>query len=98
MEKMQIMIPESDKQFIQANIINFETARLGFVKNLHPDILRNYEDIYKRHISPTYVLTVWCSACVLSLMMDLSRWWEANKDEPLVMQTEPQPKKRRARK
>lgn len=93
------MIPENDKQFIQSNIINFETAKLGFVKNLHPDILWNYEDIYKRHISPTYVLTVWCSACVLSLMTELSRWWEANKDQPLVMEAQStQPKKRRARK
>ena len=70
--------------FLEQNIINFETTKLGFVRNLHPDLLERYANIYRKYIDPHYVITPWCSSCVMSLMQRLMNIYEKAKQEQSV--------------
>lgn len=87
-----------DLLFLEQHQHNFETVKLGFVNNLHPNILTGYEAIYKKYIDKNYVLTPWCSSCVMSMLSHLINLYEQNKTQPLPIQVESketiEPKKR----
>ena len=65
-------------QFIEDNIINFETTKLGYIRNLNPNILSQYESIYKKYIDDNYILTAWCSSCVYEMFTRLVYYYESN--------------------
>ncbi len=67
---------QSDKDFIQEHIINFTSVRLGFLRNIPIHILNGYESIYRRYLDPNYILTAWCSACVMDMMKRLVQYWD----------------------
>lgn len=87
-----------DLLFLEQHQHNFETVKLGFVNNLHPSILSGYEAIFKKYLDPSFVLTPWCSSCVMSMLTHLINLYEQNKVEPLpineINETENVPKKR----
>lgn len=68
-----------DLLFLEQHQHNFETVKLGFVNNLHPNILSGYEAIYKKYIDKNYVLTPWCSSCVMAMLNHLINLYEQNK-------------------
>ena len=86
-------------EFLKANSINFETVKLGFVKNLAMPILTQYEAIYRAYLDPQYVVTPWCSACVFDMLKRLSLLYDeyqANKAVPVASETiQTQPKRKR---
>jgi hypothetical protein len=67
---------QTDKDFIQEHIINFESVRIGFLRNIPIHILNGYESIYRRYLDPNYILTAWCSACVMDMMKRLIQYWD----------------------
>jgi len=67
---------QTDKDFIQEHIINFESVRIGFLRNIPIHILNGYESIYRRYLDPNYILTAWCSACVMDMMKRLVQYWD----------------------
>jgi len=67
---------QQDKDFIQEHIINFESVRIGFLRNIPIHILNGYESIYRRYLDPNYILTAWCSACVMDMMKRLIQYWD----------------------
>ena len=67
--------------FLEQNIINFERVKLGFITNLSPELLDQYAAIYRSNIDPNYVVTPWCSSCVMAMMERLIRIYEAYKLE-----------------
>lgn len=71
---------QQEIEFIHQNMENFSTARLGYVRNLGKPTLIEYENIYKKYINSSFVLTYWCSGCVLSMMKDLVKFWDAHSD------------------
>lgn len=86
--------------FLKANSINFETVKLGFVKNLPLPVLSQYEAIYRAYLDPQYVVTPWCSACVFDMLKRLTNLFEeyqAVKSVPLASETTTttQPKRKR---
>lgn len=85
--------------FLKANSINFETVKLGFVKNLPMHVLTQYEAIYRAYLDKQYVVTPWCSACVFDMLKRLSAYYEeyqANKAVPIASETTTtQPKRKR---
>jgi hypothetical protein len=66
--------------FLEANIENFETTRLGYVRNIPKETLQQYESIYKEYINADFVLTYWCSGCVLGMMKDLVKYYDAQQN------------------
>lgn len=67
---------KQDIQFIEENMINFESVKLGFVRNMPLHILVGYEQIYKKYCDPGFVLVSWCGACVHDMMKRLVRYYE----------------------
>lgn len=102
---------EQEIQFIEANMINFETAKIGYTKTIDQSILVQYEAIYKKYIDPHFVLTYWCGACVFDMIKRLIVVYETEKNiqtivdeikqeaiaQPVV-QTEPIPAPKKKRK
>ena len=64
-------------EFIEANMINFETVKLGYTRQIPIEILQMYERIYHENIDPSYVLTYWCGGCVFDMMKRLMYFYEA---------------------
>lgn len=69
---------ENQLAFIEANKENFDTARLGYVRNLDKETLQGYETIYREALNKDFVLTYWCSGCVLNMMKDLIKLYDAH--------------------
>ena len=65
--------------FLEQNSINFERVKLGFITNLSPELLDQYAAIYRSNIDPNYVVTPWCSSCVMAMMERLMRIYDAYK-------------------
>ena len=74
-----------DREFILANIHNFETIQHGYIRNLG-GAMHEYERIYKTYLDPGFVLQAWCSDCVFNMMKRLAHWWYTN--NPVVIQVE----------
>ena len=89
---------QSDKEFIQENIINFESVRIGFLRDIPIHILNRYEQLYRSYLDPNYILTAWCSACVMDMMKRLIMYWDYINEEPKVEEvTQTIEKKKRGR-
>lgn len=68
---------QSEKDFIQANIINFESVKLGFTRNIPHDVLAEYERLYRAYLDPHFALTYYCSACVFDMIQRLSIYYDS---------------------
>lgn len=69
-------LTEEEINFLEQNSINFETIKLGYVRNIPFDILHQYEKIYQKHIDKQYILTYWCSHCVMEMLTRLMQHYE----------------------
>jgi hypothetical protein len=67
---------QAEIKFLQDNIINFESVKLGFARNIGHDVLAQYEQVYRNHLDPQFVLTYWCGSCVLDMLQRLSSYFE----------------------
>ena len=93
---------QEDINFCQEHIINFESVKLGFTRNIPFDVLGNYERMYKEYLDPQFSLTYWCGECVFDMLKRLITFYELNvnnKPEVIEQQTEiiEQPIKKRGR-
>lgn len=80
-------------QFIKDHIINFETTKLGYARNIGHDILAEYERLYRRYLDSSFILTYWCGSCVLEMLERLMNYYENLKPaEPTItVETVPDP-------
>lgn len=88
-----------DLLFLEQHQHNFETVKLGFVNNLHPNILSGYEAIYKKYLDRNFVLTPWCSSCVMSMLSHLINLYDQSSKPVYIAsvpidEMKPEPKKR----
>ena len=88
MEFMEIK--QEHRDWLDANIGNYETAKNGFIRNLELPELQMYEHIYRTYLDPNFLLSVWCGACKFEMIMRLYKWYEQqpkaiiNIEEPIV--------------
>ena len=87
-------IKQEHREYLDANIGNYETAKNGFIRNLELPDLQMYEHIYRTYLDPNFLLSVWCGACKYEMIMRLYKWYEQQPktniaviEEP-IMQTE----------
>jgi hypothetical protein len=98
-------------KFIQDHIINFESTKLGFARNIGHDVLAEYERLYRKYLDANFVLTYWCGSCVLDMLQRLMFYYEnflssqatltiETAEEPILVQesVQPAPKKTRKKK
>lgn len=74
MEFMEIK--QEHRDWLDANIGNYETAKNGFIRNLELPDLQMYEHIYRTYLDPNFLLSVWCGACKFEMIMRLYKWYE----------------------
>jgi len=91
---------QKDLEFCRQHIINFESVKLGFTRNIPFDVLGEYERMYREYLDAQFVLTYWCGECVFDMLKRLIVIFEQSNVEiaqPNVqddVQLNVQPKKR----
>jgi hypothetical protein len=63
-------------QFCEDNIINFESVKLGFTRNIPYPVLEGYESLYRKYLDSQFSLTYWCGECVFDMLKRLVRYYE----------------------
>jgi hypothetical protein len=84
MEFMEIK--QEHRDFLDANINNYESAQNGYIRNLDLPELQMYEHIYRLYLDANFLLSVWCGACKFDMIMRLYNWYVAQ-----PKQVEPKP-------
>lgn len=74
MEFMEIK--QEHRDWLDANIGNYETAKNGYIRNLELPDLQMYEHIYRIYLDPNFLLSVWCGNCKYEMIMRLYKWYE----------------------
>ena len=95
---------QKDLDFCRQHIINFESVKLGFTRNIPFDVLGEYERMYREYLDAQFVLTYWCGECVFDMLKRLIVIFEQSNveiaqpnvqnDAQTEVQVNVQPKKR----
>lgn len=67
---------QEDIKFCQENIINFDSVKLGFTRNIPFDVLGQYERMYREYLDAQFHLTYWCGECVFDMLKRLITFYE----------------------
>jgi hypothetical protein len=62
---------QKDLDYCQQHIINFESVKLGFTRNIPFDVLGEYERMYREYLDAQFHLTYWCGECVFDMLKRL---------------------------
>jgi hypothetical protein len=73
------------RKFLDDHVGNWHTVQNGYVRNIDLDILKMYEHIYRKYMSPNFILTVWCGNCIFDMIKRLYTWYEAQPNDDLVI-------------
>ena len=74
-------INETDLQYLRAHKVYFEQAKMNFLHGFNAHMMDTFHQIFQRYLQPGYVLTPWCSSCVLDMVQRLGDWYETIEDE-----------------
>ena len=74
---------QEHKDFLEANIANYHTIQNGYVRNLDIYLLNMYEHIYRENLDSQFVLTKWCSSCVMENLKRLYEYYLALPQEQI---------------
>ena len=69
-------IKQEHRDFLDANINNYESAQNGYIRNLDLPELQMYEHIYRLYLDANFLLSVWCGSCKYEMIMRLYKWYE----------------------
>ena len=69
-------IKSEHRDWLEANINNYESAKNGYIRNLEMAEMQMYEHIYRLYLDPNFLLSVWCGACKYEMIMRLYKWYE----------------------
>ena len=62
---------QKDIDYCKQHIINFESVKLGFTRNIPFDVLGEYERMYREYLDAQFHLTYWCGECVFDMLKRL---------------------------
>ena len=68
---------QEHKDYLEQNIGNYHTCQNGYIRNLDIHLLNMYEHIYRTYLDPQFVLTKWCSSCVMDCVQRLYAYYLA---------------------
>jgi hypothetical protein len=69
-------IKQEHREWLIANIGNYESAKNGFIRNLDLAELKMYEHIYREYLDANFIVSVWCGSCKFEMIMKLYKWFE----------------------
>ena len=67
---------QQDIDFCNQHIINFQSVKLGFTRNIPFDVLGEYERMYRDYLDRQFSLTYWCGECVFDMLNRLILLYE----------------------
>ena len=73
------------RDYLEAEKANWEMVQHGFVRNLDLPVLKMYEHIYRLYLDPNFILTVWCSNCVMDMIRRLYKHYESLPIENIII-------------
>ena len=79
-------INPADRDFIELNKVYFEQAKMKFLHGFAQGTMDRFYDIYRRYINAGYILTPWCSECVIDMVTRLGVWYNDIRDQELIAQ------------
>ena len=62
---------QKDIDYCKQHIINFESVKLGFTRNIPFEVLGEYERMYRDYLDAQFHLTYWCGECVFDMLKRL---------------------------
>jgi hypothetical protein len=62
---------QKDIDYCKEHIINFESVKLGFTRNIPFYVLGEYERMYRDYLDAQFHLTYWCGECVFDMLKRL---------------------------
>lgn len=62
---------QKDIDYCKQHIINFESVKLGFTRNIPFEVLGEYERMYREYLDAQFSLTYWCGECVFDMLKRL---------------------------
>lgn len=68
-----------DKEFLEEHIVNWNTCKDGYLRNIDLPILKMYEHIYRTYVDDRFILTIWCGGCKMDLVKRLYTFYENNR-------------------
>jgi hypothetical protein len=66
---------QEHKDYLEQNIANYHMVQNGYIRNLDIHLLNMYEHIYRTYLDPQYVMTKWCSSCVMDCVQRLYSYY-----------------------
>ena len=66
---------QEHKDYLEQNIGNYHMVQNGYIRNLDIHLLNMYEHIYRNYLDPQYVMTKWCSSCVMDCVQRLYSYY-----------------------
>jgi hypothetical protein len=77
-------IIQEHRDFLNANIGNYESAKNGYIRNLELNDLKMYEHIYRLYLDPNFIVSVWCGSCKFDMIMRLYKWYEQKNEQETI--------------
>ena len=74
-------INDIDLAYLRNHKVYFEQAKMNFLHGFNAHMMDAFHQIFQRYLQPGYVLTPWCSSCVLDMVQRLGDWYETIEDE-----------------
>lgn len=75
---------QKDLDYCKQHIINFESVKLGFTRNIPFDVLGEYERMYREYLDAQFHLTYWCGECVFDMLKRLIVLFEQSNVQELI--------------
>jgi len=80
---------QQDIDFCKQHIINFESVKLGFTRNIPFEVLGEYERMYREYLDKQFSLTYWCGECVFDMLNRLIVLFEQSNVQSQVISEQP---------
>lgn len=74
-------INDIDLAYLRNHKVYFEQAKMDFLHGFNAHMMDTFHQIFQRYLQPGYILTPWCSSCVLDMVQRLGDWYETVEDE-----------------
>ena len=74
-----MILTQDDREFLDAHKVYFEQAKMKFLHGFSPWVMDRFNSIFVKYVQPGYVLTPWCSECVIDMVTKLGDWYQLQK-------------------
>jgi hypothetical protein len=79
-----MILTQDDRGFLDAHKVYFEQAKMKFLHGFSPWVMDRFNAIFVRYVQPGYVLTPWCSECVIDMVTKLGAWYDGIREDELL--------------